>query len=57
MSYKEGWDATVVTILEAHPEVAVADFFPCPLEVPRLGGVTRKVGGDDSGGATPYFFI
>lgn len=43
VSCKEGWDAPVETILEAHPEVVAADSFPCPVDVPRLGGVTEKL--------------
>lgn len=43
VSYKEGWNAAVETILKSYPEVATTDSLPCPLEVPRLGGVTEKL--------------
>lgn len=33
MSYKEGLDAAVETILEAYPEVAVTDSFPYPMGI------------------------
>lgn len=43
VSYKEGWDAAVETILEAYHGGADVDSFPCPTANPKLGGVTKKL--------------
>lgn len=40
--YKEGWDAAVEAILEAHPEVFVVDSFPYPLALPQIDAMSEE---------------
>ncbi|KAL8103124.1 hypothetical protein AgCh_027598 [Apium graveolens] len=43
LSYKEGWDAVVEAIQDEFPEILEQAPFPCPMNVPILGGVADKL--------------